>query len=122
MTDILPKLGEKYNSRMKLNPDYEYVLERKKRIEEMTNKKEVSLSEPLRLKESKEADQWRLDLENKLRHSKGEPPLESLKELNDDETAAPHASEIDVNNPFIVEAAELTVDFIELLSDGVASQ
>ncbi len=121
MEDLLPKVNEKFISRMKLNPDYEYVLARKKRIEEMSSKKEISLSEPLRLQESKEADQWRLDLENKLRFSKGEPPLESLTELNDDESAGPHASEIDIKNPFIVQAAEVTVDFIELVTDSMTA-
>jgi carboxyl-terminal processing protease len=119
MTDLLPKLSEKYNARMKLNSDYEYVLERKKRVEEMSSKKEISLSEAVRKKESEAADQWRLNLENKLRLSKGEPPLESLTELNEDETAGPHASEIDDKNPFILQAAELTVDFIELVTGGV---
>jgi len=121
MEDLLPKLSEKFTSRMKLNPDYEYVLARKKRIEEMSSKKEISLSEPVRLQESKEADQWRLDLENKLRFSKGEPPLESLTELNDDESAGPHAPEIDVKNLFILQAAEVTVDFIELVTDSMTA-
>jgi len=121
MEDLLPKLSEKFTSRMKNNPDYEYVLARKKRIEEMSSKKEISLSEPLRMQESKEADQWRLDLENKLRFSKGEPPLKSLTELNDDESAGPHDSEIDIKNPVIVQAAEVTVDFIELLTGSMAA-
>jgi carboxyl-terminal processing protease len=119
ISDLLPKLSEKYNARMKLNSDYEYVLERKKRVEEMSSKKEISLSEAVRKKESEAADKWRLNLENKLRLSKGEKPLESLTELNEDETAGPHASEIDVKNPFILQAAELTIDFIELVTGGV---
>jgi len=88
----------------------------------MRQKKIVSLSEQKRRKELEEADQWRLELENTLRLSKGEPPLDKLSDLSEDEAGGAHSSAIDVDDPLMVEAAEVVVDFVELLKRNVVQR
>ena len=122
MADLLPRLREKYNERMKLNSHYYYILERKKRVEEMSSRKEVSLSESVRRKESEEADQWRLELENKLRSDYNKPPLESLDDLKNDHGMDSEENAEENEDYMQLEAAEVFVDFIGLVSRAVASQ
>lgn len=122
MADLLPRLREKYNHRMRLNPHYFYVLERKKRFEEMSNRKEVSLSESKRRQESEQADQWRLELENKLRRDFNKPPLESLDDLKDAHGLESADDPEEKDDYMQLEAAEIFVDFIELISRAVAAQ
>jgi carboxyl-terminal processing protease len=88
----------------------------------MSNKTEISLSEQTRKKERTEADQWRLEVENRLREAKGEEPFKDIKELekSEKETTGMHAAGIDVKNPFLLEAGEVVVDFIELITGNIA--
>jgi carboxyl-terminal processing protease len=123
MADLLPGLREKYNARMKLNPHYFYVLERKKRFEEMSSRKIISLSESKRKKESEQADQWRLELENKLRRDFNKPLLESLDDLKEETHGNNGEDDSEENEDYMeMEAAEVFVDFIELVSMPVAAQ
>ncbi|MBW2466955.1 MAG: carboxy terminal-processing peptidase [Deltaproteobacteria bacterium] len=116
MADLLPRLTEKYNSKMKLNPHYLYVLERKKRIEEMGGRKEVSLSEAVRRRESEEADKWRLDLENRLRKDFNKPLLEDLDELKPDEHEMVRGRDQEEDEDYMLQkTADIFVDFIETL-------
>ena len=123
MADLLPRLRQKYNDRMRLNPHYFYVLERKKRFEEMSSRKEVSLSESKRSQESEQADQWRLELENKLRRDFNKPPLESLDDLKEDAHGIDSEDNSEEKEDYMqLQAAEVFVDFIELVSGTVAAQ
>ena len=122
MVDLLPRLQEKYNERIKLNSHYNYIVERKKRVEEMSSRKEVSLSESVRRKESEEADQWRLELENRLRSDYNKPPLKSLDDLKNVHGMDSEDNAEENEDYMQLEAAEIFVDFIELMSRAVASQ
>ena len=105
-----------------MSQDYQYLLDRNKRNKEIRQKKTVSLSEQKRREELEVADQWRLELENALRLSKREPPLEKLSDLQEDEVGDAHSSAINVKDPLMVEAAEVAVDFIELLWKNIANR
>ena len=123
MADLLPRLREKYKKRMKLNPHYFYVLARKKHFEEMSSRKDVSLSEAKRRQESEEADRWRLELENKLRRDFNKSLLESLDDLKENPHGNTGADDSEENEDYMqMEAAEVFVDFIELVSNEVAAQ
>ena len=120
LTDLLPKLSEKYAQRIRLNPHYLYVLERKKHFEEMSDRKETSLSEAVRRKEIEEADRWRLDLENGLRRAYDKPLLENLddlKEVEEHEFAEPVDKDKDKDDYMLQEASEVFSDFIEMLPE-----
>ncbi len=122
MDDIVPVLKRLHNARNSKSLDYQYVLDRRKRNEMMTGKKEISLSEKTRIKEREEADKWRLDLENTLRLSKGEPSVAKISDLHEEEGLDPHSAKVDVKNPEVLEAGEVVVDFIELLEKKTAAQ
>jgi carboxyl-terminal processing protease len=122
MDDLLLLLKNGHIVRNRMSQDYQYFLERRERSDEMRQKKVVSLSEQKRKKELEEADQWRLELENTLRLTKGEPPLEKLSDLNEDGADGAHSSAIDVKDPLLVEAAEVMVDFVELLKKNVVQR
>jgi len=120
--DILPGLETLHSARNTTSQDYQYVLERRERNEMMTNKKEISLSEITRKNELEEADSWRLELENALRLSKGEAPLEKISDLKEDEDEVLHNATVDVKDPVVIEAGETMVDFIKLLEQKTASR
>jgi carboxyl-terminal processing protease len=120
--DILPGLENLHSARNTTSRDYQYVLERRERNEMMTNKKEISLSEITRKNELEEADSWRLELENALRLSKGEAPLEKISDLKEDEDEVLHNATVDVKDPVVIEAGETMVDFIKLLEQKTASR
>jgi len=120
MEDFMPRLEALHTARDKTSPDYQYILDRRERNEMMSSKKEISLSEKTTKKEREEADKWRLNLENTLRSSKGEPPLEKISDLKEDDVMELHKSKVDVKDPMVVEAGETMADFIELLEKKTA--
>ena len=122
MEDFLPGLETMHTARDSKSPDYQYVLERRERNEMMSAKKEISLSEKTTKKERDEADTWRLNLENTLRASKGEPLLEKISDLKEDDATDRHNSTVKVNDPIVIEAGETMVDFIGLLEKKAASR
>ena len=121
LSDMMPWLSRFHTARMQMSLDYSYILERRKRNEAMSEKKTVSLSEQTRRKERTESEKWRLELENELRLSKGEPPLEKLSDLKEEPVGIPHGSEI-VEDSILIEAEEVMVNFIELLKKKIAYQ
>ena len=123
MDDFMMSLKNKHNVRNSMSQDYQYFLDRRERSREIREKKTISLSEQKRKKELEEADQWRLEWENNLRLSKGKPPLEKLSDLDEDEAEEAHLTqtEIDVDDPLLVEAGEVVVDFIELLVKNIVN-
>jgi carboxyl-terminal processing protease len=77
----------------------------------------VSLNEATRVAEKTRDDQWRLDLENALRLAKGDAPLASLEELEDEfEAAARNEEEPDPkDDAMLVEAGYILRDYIGLV-------
>jgi carboxyl-terminal processing protease len=119
--DMMPWLSRFHAARMQMSLDYNYILERRKRNETMSEKKTVSLSEQTRRQERAESEKWRLELENSLRLSKGEPPLKKLSDLKEEPAGMSHSSEI-VEDSILIEAEEVLTDLIELLRKKVAFQ
>jgi carboxyl-terminal processing protease len=121
LASVIPILKEKHIYRSKPTQDYQYLLDRKARNKELRERKTVYLSEEKRRKELEEAEQWRLKLENALRLSKGKPLLEKLSDLDEDEALGGHSSKINVDDPLLVEASEVMIDFIEALGKNLAT-
>ncbi|MBE9519529.1 MAG: carboxy terminal-processing peptidase [Proteobacteria bacterium] len=122
LADLIPWLQDSHTARNRMSMDYQYLLDRRQRNEELSKRKTVSLSEQIRKKERDAAEQWRLDLENTLRASKGLPPLEKIADLNKEDSAVPHGNAENGDDPLMDEAGEVMVDFIELLSKNVAKK
>lgn len=116
LAEIIPWIKEKYSARVRSTNEYQYIIDRRGLNEEMRLKKEVSLSEKLRKQEKKEAEDKRLDLENNLRRSKGEPPLEKYDDLAKEEAERSHGEAgIDDDDPVLLQAGETLIDFISYL-------
>jgi carboxyl-terminal processing protease len=118
--EVMPLLEDMHEARNKMSPDYQYFLDRRQRNIEMGQKKQISLSEKTRKKERAELDHWRLELENTLRLGKGEPLLEKLSDLKDEELMGHQEQEVNKNDPLLIEAGEVMVDFIKYLTKKVA--
>jgi carboxyl-terminal processing protease len=118
--NMMLQLNNMHIARNKVSLDYQYLLDRRERNEEMRQKKEMSLSEQTRKKERDEAEKWLLQLENKLRLSKGEQPLEKISDMEEEEMIdAPHRSDEAKDDPLLNEAGEVLVDFLNLGKDIV---
>ena len=118
--DLMLQLQNRHTARNRVSQDYLYLLERRKRNEEMRQKKELSLSVSIRRKERDEAEKWLLQLENKLRLSKGQPLLEKISDMEDEKViGASHGNDESKDDPLLDEAGEVLIDFINLGRDIV---
>ena len=108
---LLPDLRARHNERVASDPEFNYLRALATRTREYAEYTRLSLNEAARRAVNAEEDAWRLDLENALRKSKGEPEVASLDELDDlefDEESAPD------DDPMVVEASEILLDLIGL--------
>ena len=117
MDDMMLLLKNRHLARNRMSLDYQYLLDRRQRNEEMRKKKEVSLSEQVRKKERDEVEEWRLNLENALRLSKGVAPLEKFSDITEEESVDSHGKK-KTDDPLLDEAAEVLVDFVKLYEDN----
>src|SRR5262245_10776767 len=115
----LPNLVEKHRERVANDPDFEYLRALMDKSREASRKTEISLNEAVRIKEKKDDDAWRLGTENKLRASKGEPPMKSIEELDaklDADEAADDDSGEGKKNPeddaMMREGAFVLIDYV----------
>jgi len=84
--------GPRREARVEDDPEFEYIERLLKRNRERNARTTVSLSETARRTEQEKDDAWRLELENMRRVARGEEPLASLDELDEDEGAAEEAT------------------------------
>jgi carboxyl-terminal processing protease len=117
--NVQPLLGDlqsRHDIRVADDPDFEYVRALALRNKEHSKKTHVSLNEATRIIEKDRDDKWRLDLENALRLAKGDEPLKSLDELDEEiEAAAAADEEADPNDDaMLVEAGHILLDYIGL--------
>ena len=121
---LLKPLKKQHNARIVKDPDFIYLNEQKSLLEQVSERKAVSLQEKKRLQEKQLLEKQSLAIENKRRNSKGLEAFsdyEKLKEDNEKETERAAANSgttiIDVENDAILkEAGYILKDFIELLS------
>ena len=108
---LLPDLRARHNERAAADPEFAYLRTLAMKSRENAERTRLSLNETDRRAENAEDEQWRLDLENALRKSKGEPQLASLDELDelefDDESPAG-------DDPMLVETGKILLDLIGL--------
>ena len=108
---LLPDLRARHNERAASDPEFAYLRTLAMKSRENAERTRLSLNETDRRAENAEDEQWRLDLENALRKSKGEPQLASLDELDelefDDESPAG-------DDPMLVETGKILLDLIGL--------
>ena len=109
----LPYLRAQHAERVEENPDFVYLRALTERIEQNSKNKRLSLNEEERRRQKAEEDAWRLDLENALRLSKDEPPLESLDDLQaEDDFTEEEEDPAPAEDAMLVEASEVLLDLI----------
>lgn len=80
---ILPWLRENTTSRIKSNPDFVYLNEQIKILDEARANNLVSLNEKARVAEQEQQDARRLRMENNRRKAKNEAPFKSIAEMKE---------------------------------------
>lgn len=126
MKSLYPTLKKRHEIRSAKVPDFLYVQETVERIDENKSKKIVSLNEVKRRQEYEESREKQLKIENRRRIAKGEKPFKNIHELdeeqdilglNDDAHDEDDEKEDDEARAFLVESANILVDFIDLSDD-----
>lgn len=85
LAPLLSMLEHRHEARVEDDPEFEYIERLLERSRERNARTTISLSETARRTEQEEDDAWRLALENTRRVARGEAPLASLDELDEDE-------------------------------------
>ena len=101
---LIAALSVNHQERSASDPDYQFLLEGIQEIDEMRNRRSVSLNLETRRKEREEARQRQLDRENKRRSALNLPTIESLDDLEDEETP----------DIYVEEAAAIIADMAQL--------
>jgi carboxyl-terminal processing protease len=114
--EILDQTVSRHLSRVKNNPEFDYILE-VNRINKINREtKHITLNEEQRRVDRNLRDQERLELENRRRKSQGDPTFDSIELLDAEQQ---DFSENDENNPrgeeepdlFLVESGKILADF-----------
>ena len=113
LSPALAYLRTRHGERAADNPDFVYLRRLAERVERDAATEQLSLNEAERRREKADWEAWRLELENALRLAKGEPPLQSLDDLETDDGLA--ATEEDLppaEDPILAEAGQVLLDLI----------
>lgn len=121
---LIGSLSKKHEKRIKSNPDFIFMQERKQLLDESSAKETLSLQESTRLAEKSQLETKSLTIENKRRQAKGEKPFKTYEELteftkkeSEERAAKAGTTVIDHKNDAILQEATLILkDFVELLS------
>ncbi len=115
---FLDDLRDRHTSRASDDPEFRYYQALAERMREDRKRTHVSLNESERRAEKVADDAWRLKLENDRRKARGEEPLASMDELNDErveEEAQPaRNAEALKEDAMIRESAMILLDFLKL--------
>lgn len=109
---LLSEIQNRHNERTDDNPDFNYFRTLVEKGQENALRTHISLNENTRIEEKAAEDQWRLDVENRLRVAKGKPAADSLDHLEElEEAEGDESSGADVHaSAEVGEAADLDSD------------
>ena len=121
---ILLKLREAHLKRIEDNPNFQYILDVRRRYESQKDKNSLSLNLMHREKEKREREEWALKTENKRRLGLDMEIFESyedFKEFNESEDEK--KIEIDFKNDYLlIEGAEILGDYVFLSKKFILSK
>lgn len=116
LSPYIAQLVKRHNQRIENNPDYQFRLDQIEKIQENRKLLTVSLNESERKKQQIDFDDWQLTVENARREAKGLSKLNSLSELEKNNTDKDNAA----NDPYLMEGAFILNDYIALTDKQVA--
>ncbi|MHC4629460.1 MAG: carboxy terminal-processing peptidase, partial [Planctomycetota bacterium] len=116
LSPLMDTLRKRHEYRLKDDPDVKYLLAVSEHLDKVRSETVISLNETLRRQQRDEIEQRRLDLENSLRRDKRQEPFTELSELESDTMSAAHGDEDEKSqdDPMLIEAAHILLDYIEL--------
>lgn len=121
ITSMLPTINERHNARLKTDPDFIFLREQMKLMEENNLKKTQSLRKATREAEQQQLEARMLEMENNRRKVKGLELYTSYADIRaegeakeeEEESVSPETKKIDpANDPFLQEAGQIIADFI----------
>lgn len=143
MEALLPELTSAHSERVEKNPDFTYLRQQTELMNRNNDRTRVSLNEEKRREQQQELEEQMLALENQRRKAKGLPVYENYEQINrldgneeelesgeeaanDDSPDTPGDDLVDFTvgsrgeitpdkDPFLNEAGQILVDFIEQL-------
>lgn len=113
---VLDLLQARHAERTRDNPDFIYNRDRLQLARELMSQTRVSLHEETRRSEQQRMEQQQLQLENRLRLSKGEEPLKALKQEDEDElhNAEKPENKDPAKDAYLTESAHILLDWLGL--------
>jgi carboxyl-terminal processing protease len=85
---LLSLLENRHEARIEDDPEFSYLENLVAKNRERSERTTISLNEAERRREQAQEEAWRLELENKRRVARGEPPVDSLEALDEDAVAS----------------------------------
>jgi carboxyl-terminal processing protease len=122
LSPLMDTLRKRHEYRLQDDPDIKYLLALSEHLDKVQSKTVISLNETVRRRERDEIRQRRLDLENSRRRDKRQEPITELSELESDTTSAADDNEDEKSqeDPVLIEAAHILLDYVELSAPKIA--
>jgi carboxyl-terminal processing protease len=122
LSPLMDALRTRHQCRLQDDPDFKYLLALSEHLDKVRSETAISLNEAVRRQERDETKQWRLDLENSRRRDKSQEPITELSELESDTMSTAHGNEDEKpqEDPVLIEAAHILLDYVELSAPKIA--
>jgi carboxyl-terminal processing protease len=123
LSPLMDTLRKRHESRLQDDPDVKYLLALREHLDKIRSETVISLNETVRRRERDEIKQRRLDLENSRRRDKHQEPITELSELESDaasDDAHDNEDEQSQEDPMLIEAAHILLDYVELSAPKIA--
>jgi len=122
LSPVMDTLRTRHERRLQDDPDFRYLLALSEHLDKVRSETAISLNEAVRRRERDETRQWRQDLENSRRRDKSQEPITELSELKSDTMSTAHDNEDEEpqEDPVLVEAAHILLDYVELSAPKIA--
>lgn len=85
LKQVIPELSSRSVQRVAADPDFNFIEAQIQHMIDTRDRNQLTLNESKLLAEREAEDAWRLEIENKRRVAKGQEPLASLDDLDDEE-------------------------------------
>ncbi|MBV1882357.1 MAG: carboxy terminal-processing peptidase [Pseudomonadales bacterium] len=122
---VIPLLRTRHEKRIKNDPDFNYLIAQIGILEGIRSDTKIMLNEQTRRTEQKDAEQRRLNLENKRRKAKNEPLIEKMSDLEKEREEKDNSIPLRLvndNDPLLKETARILADLIKEPKQRYAKQ
>jgi len=119
---LIPELLAKHKQRAGANPDFIFMNENVDRLNSLKQENQITLNESTLKAERDEAEQWRIDAENRRRMAKNLPPITELSDLDEELKKDSQGRPINPESEAILkESGLILLDLIDLAQQRYAA-